>query len=65
MLLGGGRLGKREFRQLLIDSRGQDVVEYALLIGFLVLSSAALYIEASDVIDRLWINITTRLAGGG
>jgi len=51
--------------RILAGSRGQDIVEYALLMGFLVLGSAALYIEASDAIDQIWINITTRLAGGG
>jgi len=51
--------------RILAGSRGQDIVEYALLMGFLVLGSAALYIEASDAIDQIWINITTRLAAGG
>ncbi len=46
------------------DTEGQDIVEYALLLGFLVLTSAALYIETSNVIDQIWQTIATRLADG-
>lgn len=36
------------------DSAGQDVVEYALLLAFVVLSSAALYLHNAEAISGIW-----------
>ncbi len=52
-------------REALTDTRGQDLVEYTLMLGFFVLASAALYIQMSENIDRLWQGITARLADNG
>jgi len=41
---------------------GQDLVEYTLLMAFLVLASAALYININATINRLWVAISSRLA---
>ena len=41
---------------------GQDLVEYTLLMAFLVLASAALYININATINGLWRTISSRLA---
>ena len=41
---------------------GQDLVEYTLLMAFLVLASAAIYININATINRLWVAISSRLA---
>ncbi|MCU0246736.1 MAG: hypothetical protein MUC42_09180 [Bryobacter sp.] len=44
------------------DCSGQDVVEYTLLLAFLVLASAALYLNINSTINQLWMAISSRLA---
>ncbi len=36
------------------DERGQDLVEYALLLAFIVCASAALFLNNSGSIVRIW-----------
>jgi Flp pilus assembly pilin Flp len=40
----------------------QDLIEYTLLMAFLVLASAALYMNVSQTINALWTAISSRLA---
>lgn len=42
--------------------QGQDLIEYTLLMAFLVLASAALYLNVSQTINALWTAISSRLA---
>ena len=44
------------------DEEGQDMVEYTLLMAFLVLASAATLIGVSGSINNLWTGISNRLA---
>jgi Flp pilus assembly pilin Flp len=44
------------------DERGQDTVEYALLLAFIVLASAALYIHNSKAIANIWGTTNENLA---
>ncbi|GIU79977.1 MAG: hypothetical protein KatS3mg005_3215 [Bryobacteraceae bacterium] len=44
------------------DRGAQDLVEYTLLMAFLVLASAALYMNVSQTINALWAAISSRLA---
>jgi Flp pilus assembly pilin Flp len=44
------------------DEEGQDMVEYTLLMAFLVLASAATLITVSGDINNLWTGISNRLA---
>lgn len=44
------------------DRGAQDLVEYTLLMAFLVLASAALYMNVSQTINALWTAISSRLA---
>jgi len=48
--------------QLFRSESGQDLVEYTLLMAFLVLASAALYININATINGLWLTISSRLA---
>ncbi len=43
------------------DEQGQDLVEYTLLLAFVALASAALFIGAGGVIGRIWTAANTRL----
>jgi Flp pilus assembly pilin Flp len=41
-------------RALYRDERGQDLVEYTLLLAFVVLSSAALFLNNGAAISSIW-----------
>ncbi len=36
------------------DERGQDLIEYSLLMAFVALASAALFINAGGSINKIW-----------
>jgi Flp pilus assembly pilin Flp len=36
------------------DDRGQDLIEYTLLLAFVALASAALFISAGGSINTIW-----------
>jgi len=44
------------------DERGQDMVEYSLLLAFVSLSGAALYIGMGSTTKTLWGIVNSRLA---
>ena len=44
------------------DERGQDMVEYALLLAFVVLTSAALLINGGDSIRFIWHSANNNLS---
>jgi Flp pilus assembly pilin Flp len=48
-------------RSFLRDESGQDLVEYTLLLAFVALASAALFIGAGGSINSIWIAANTRL----
>ncbi len=50
-------------RRLLRDESGQDLVEYTLLLAFVALASAALFIGAGGSINAIWTNANAKLAG--
>lgn len=41
---------------------GQDLIEYTLLLAFIALASAALYLNVSQTINGIWRGISSRLA---
>jgi Flp pilus assembly pilin Flp len=41
-------------QRLLDDDRGQDLIEYTLLIAFVALASAALFIGAGHSVKTIW-----------
>ena len=44
------------------DEQGQDLIEYTLLLAFVALAAAALFITASSSISAIWVNASTKLS---
>jgi len=45
------------------DEQGQDLIEYTLLLAFVCLASAALFIGAGGGVNAIWTNANARLNG--
>jgi Flp pilus assembly pilin Flp len=43
------------------DEQGQDLIEYTLLLAFVALASAAVFIGAGSSISGIWTAANTRL----
>jgi len=52
----------RFLNQFLKDEQGQDLIEYTLLIAFVALASAALFLGAGGSIAAIWNATNTQLA---
>ena len=52
---------KDVFMKLLREEGGQDLVEYTLLLAFVCLASAALFINAGQSIGGIWSQANVRL----
>ena len=48
---------------LLQDERGQDLLEYTLILAFVALASAGLFLGAGGSVSSIWSNANTALAG--
>ena len=44
------------------DEQGQDLIEYTLLMAFVALASAALFLGAGGSIKTIWTTANTQLA---
>ena len=44
------------------DEQGQDLIEYTLLLAFVCLASAALFISAGGSVSGIWSSANTDLA---
>jgi len=53
---------KMQILRFLSDESGQDLIEYSLILAFIVLSGAALYIGMSNNTRTLWTIMNGRLA---
>jgi len=49
-------------KNLVRDEQGQDLVEYTLLLAFVALASAALFIGAGGSVQTIWTQANTRLS---
>ena len=49
-------------RNFMRDEQGQDLIEYTLLMAFVALASAALFIGAGSSIKGIWTVTNTQLA---
>jgi Flp pilus assembly pilin Flp len=47
--------------RFLNDEQGQDLIEYTLLIAFVALASAALFIGAGSSVKGIWSSANTQL----
>ena len=52
----------RTLRTLWIDESGQDLIEYTLLMAFVALASAALFLGAGNSIRGIWTTTNTQLS---
>ena len=50
------------FVNLLKDEQGQDLIEYTLLMAFVALASAALFLGAGGSIKGIWTVTNSQLA---
>jgi|GEM_PF-2193954 Flp pilus assembly pilin Flp len=46
------------------DESGQDLTEYALMLAFVVLSSAAIFLVSGDIIKGIWYLACSILSNG-
>ena len=53
---------KNMFMSFVKDEQGQDLIEYTLLMAFVALASAAIFISAGGSIKTIWGNASTQLA---
>ena len=53
---------KSMFMRFLKDEEGQDLIEYTLLMAFIALASAAIFVKAGNSISTIWGNANTQLA---
>jgi Flp pilus assembly pilin Flp len=44
------------------EEQGQDLIEYTLLMAFVALASAALFLGAGSSIKGIWTSMNTQLA---
>jgi Flp pilus assembly pilin Flp len=49
-------------KQFFRDDQGQDLIEYTLLLAFVALASAALFINAGGSIANIWSITSSRLS---
>ena len=52
----------RTLRNFWIDEGGQDLIEYTLLMAFVALASAALFLGAGSSIMGIWTSTNTQLS---
>ena len=50
------------WRQFLKDQRGQDLVEYSLLLAFVCLVGAATFVAMGQTVNGIWKIANSRLA---
>ena len=48
--------------KLVRDEQGQDLIEYTLLLAFVALSSAALFISSGNSVATIWGSASGQLA---
>jgi Flp pilus assembly pilin Flp len=53
---------KKMFMNFVKDEQGQDLIEYTLLMAFVALASAAIFINAGTQIKGIWGSANTELA---
>jgi len=44
------------------DESGQDLIEYTLLLAFVALASASLFLSAGNSVSGIWGNASTQLS---
>ncbi len=44
------------------DEQGQDLIEYTLLMAFIALASAAIFVNAGGSINQIWNSASSQLS---
>ncbi len=44
------------------DEQGQDLIEYTLLMAFIALASAAIFVNAGASVNSIWKSASTQLS---
>ena len=52
---------KKILWNFLKDEQGQDLIEYTLLMAFIALASAAIFIGAGSSVNTIWQTASTQL----
>ena len=53
---------KNRFMSFVKDEQGQDLIEYTLLMAFIALASAAVFVNAGKSISTIWGSASTQLS---
>jgi Flp pilus assembly pilin Flp len=53
---------KNMMMRFLKDEEGQDLIEYTLLMAFIALASAAIFINAGASVNSIWKNASNQLS---
>jgi Flp pilus assembly pilin Flp len=53
---------KNMIQNFVNDEQGQDLIEYTLLLAFVALASAAIFIGAGNSISGIWSTANTKLS---
>jgi Flp pilus assembly pilin Flp len=48
-------------KRFLQDEQGQDLIEYTLLVAFVVLATAALFVNSGGSLSGIWISANSQL----
>jgi Flp pilus assembly pilin Flp len=44
------------------DEQGQDLIEYTLLMAFIALASAAIFVSAGTSVNKIWNSASSQLS---
>jgi Flp pilus assembly pilin Flp len=53
---------KNMFMRFVKDEQGQDLIEYTLLMAFIALASAAIFVSAGTSVNKIWNSASTQLS---
>jgi Flp pilus assembly pilin Flp len=53
---------KNMFMRFLKEEEGQDLIEYTLLMAFIALASAAIFVNAGSSVNKIWQNASNQLS---
>jgi Flp pilus assembly pilin Flp len=53
---------KTFIKNFLVEESGQDLIEYTLLMAFIALASAAVFVNAGTSINQIWTTGSNQLA---
>ena len=62
--LTGREVVLNRIAEILNGEQGQDLVEYTLLLAFVMLASAALYVNAGGSVTGIWTMTNSQLSSG-